>query len=351
MSMSLVSIIVATYNSEKTLPMVLGSVRKQIYNQDKVEILLIDGGSTDSTLEIGKKYKCRIIKNPRVEPVYAKFIAYKKARGKYLMYLDHDEVLENPKSISTKVNVLEGGYGVRAVAGGNYKNPPGYPFINNYINEFGDPFSFFIYRLSKRNEFFLPAMKKKFPVFLESDEFVIFDLSDTLYLPIIELVAGGSMFDANVLKNEFPRTKTRFEISPHYFYLLFSKYKKIAVIKNDPILHYSSDTINKYIKKIIWRIKNNIYFKQSMGESGFSGRERYQPSDFRFKKYLFIPYSFSLIFPLIDSASLALTRRNLLYFIHIPLCLFTSTQIIYHLLLKVIGSKPRLRNYDDSTAI
>jgi len=345
------SIVIATFNSAKTLPQVLVSIKKQSFSSKLMEIIVVDGGSHDKTLGIARKFGCRIIKNTQTEPVYGKFIAYKKAKGRYLMYIDHDEELLNPESISWKIAALRKNKKAKAIAGGNYENPEGYPFINSYINEFGDPFSFFVYRLSKSSKHFLSTMKKRYPLTVETSQYAIFDISKARNLPIIELVAGGSMFDAERLKKDFPKTKKDFKLLPHYFYLLFSRYKSIIVMKNDPIRHYSSDTIKKYLVKINWRIKNNIYFKNSMGESGFYGRERYQPFGFRIKKYLFIPYTLSIAFPLIDSISLSFTRKNFLYFIHFPLCFYTSALIVYHYLFKILGNKPYLKSYDNKKTI
>ena len=347
----LVTVVIATFNSEKFLPLVLKSIREQNYSKDKLEIILVDGGSTDNTTSIGKKFGCRIIKNPRTEPVYGKYLAFLKARGRYIMYLDHDEVMLNKNSIALKVLALRNNDGVKAVAGGNYRSPKGYPFVNEYINEFGDPFSFFIYKISKRDGFFLNSMLKKYPVIRQTQKYAVFDLSSVNNLPIIELVAGGSMFDAEFLKKEFPETKEKMEFLPHYFYLIYSKYPQVIVMKNDPILHFSADTLQKYLKKITWRVKNNIYFISTMGESGYSGREKFQGGLFRLKKFLFIPYSFSLIFPLIDSFYLVVTRKNPYYFLHLVLCFYTSSLITYHSVLKFFGYSPRLRNYDGSKEI
>lgn len=49
------TIVTVTYNAEKTLPPTLESVLKQRY--EFVEHLIIDGASTDSTLQIAKEYK------------------------------------------------------------------------------------------------------------------------------------------------------------------------------------------------------------------------------------------------------------------------------------------------------
>lgn len=43
-------------NEEKTLPLVLESIPKKIKNVDSIEILIIDDGSTDRTVEVAKSY-------------------------------------------------------------------------------------------------------------------------------------------------------------------------------------------------------------------------------------------------------------------------------------------------------
>lgn len=55
---SLVSIITAVYNGEKYLEETIQSVINQTY--DNIEYIIIDGGSTDGTLDIIKKYEDKI---------------------------------------------------------------------------------------------------------------------------------------------------------------------------------------------------------------------------------------------------------------------------------------------------
>ena len=43
-------------NEEETLPLVLGSMPKKIKNVDKLEVLIIDDGSSDKTIQVAKKH-------------------------------------------------------------------------------------------------------------------------------------------------------------------------------------------------------------------------------------------------------------------------------------------------------
>lgn len=346
-----VSVIIATFNSKRTLPLVLDSIMKQSYPRSRIEILLVDGGSNDGTLTLGKKYGCRIIENPQTEPVYGKFLGYINASGKYIMYLDHDEVIENRNDIVTKVQALESDKRVKMVVGSGYKNPRGYPFINDYVNDFGDPFSFFIYNLSRNSYFFISTMKRRYSLVSDNKKYAVFGFSGEENLPPFELVQGGSMLDICFLKKWFPEIEKKYELIPHIFFLICSKYPYLAVIKNSPLIHYSAETIGKYLKKITWRIKNNIYYIETIGRAGFTGREKYQSKWRRYKKYLFLLYAYSIIFPLFDSIYLGIARNKLAYLVHLPLTLYAASMILFHYFLKFINLKPKLRNYDESKII
>lgn len=92
-----ISIIVPIYNVDKYLEECLESLINQTYRN--IEIILINDGSTDSSLEICKRYKKvdkRIVlidkKNEGVSK--ARNIGLKKASGDYLMFVDSDDYLE-----------------------------------------------------------------------------------------------------------------------------------------------------------------------------------------------------------------------------------------------------------------
>lgn len=90
-----VSFIIPTYNAEKYLDLCLKSIKKQDYPSDKVEILIIDGGSTDRTLEISNKYRTNILRNPKKIAEYGKAIGIRASKGEYFILMDADnEIVE-----------------------------------------------------------------------------------------------------------------------------------------------------------------------------------------------------------------------------------------------------------------
>jgi glycosyltransferase involved in cell wall biosynthesis len=346
-----ITVVIATFNSDKLLGRVLDAVKRQDYPQQSLEILVVDGGSLDTTCALAVSYGCVVISNPETEPINAKFLGLKHANGRYLVYLDHDEVMLDSSSLRRKYEVFHRERDVHAVVGSGYINPDSKNIVNEYINEFGDPFSFFIYRLSKGSKFFIETMKKRYSVSKETESYLIIDFARMKHLPIMELVALGSMIDKDYFCVTFPEILFDKKRIGQLFYHLIEKAPRVAITKNDAIVHYSSEKILLFLAKIRWRIKNNIYFVKETGAAGFSGREQFGSTLANFKKYLFPFYAFLLIFPIIDSCYLVLTRRNFRYFLHIPLILYTAGYIVYHSFLNGIGYRPVQRSYDEAKKI
>lgn len=345
----LVTIVVATFNSGAVLPRTLDAVAAQSYPSVAMELLIVDGGSTDDTHAVAERYGARIVPNPRTEPVYAKFLAIHEARGSLILYLDHDEVMLSKDSIRGKVNAMRAA-DVHAVSGSGYANPAGCAPVNDYINEFGDPFSSFVYRLSKHHRFFLPTMRRRYATATRADDHDVFQFSATDELPILELCAGGSLIDLDYLRRELPAALETPANIPHLFYLMLPASPRIALMTDDVLAHHSADTFGAFLRKIRWRVKNNVHFP-AMANSGFTGRQAFGASKTRWRPLLFLPYSFSILLPLWSGARLAVTRRNPIYLAHAYLCLYTASLIVFHMTLRTFGYRPQLRSYDETTVV
>lgn len=93
-----VSMIVPVYNVEEYLEGCLDSLLSQTIGQDKMEIVLINDGSPDSSPEIceryAAKYPCIHYYSKQNEGLSAtRNYGVKRARGKYIMYIDSDDQL------------------------------------------------------------------------------------------------------------------------------------------------------------------------------------------------------------------------------------------------------------------
>src|SRR5260221_5921842 len=158
----------------------------------------------------------------------------------------------------------------------------------------------------------------------------------------------GSIIDKNFIKRTNKEIVNKPGLIPHLFHLLILNKSRIAIMKNDSLIHYSVDSFKKYLGKITSRVINNIF---TSAKEGFRGRDEIANNSMRYKKYLFLPNSFSLIFPIYDSLYLVLTRRNIGYFIHLPLCLFTSSLILYYQTLKLCRYQPVFKSYGETKPV
>ncbi len=95
-----VSIIMPVYNESAFIDICMESLMKQTYPKDKMEWIIIDGISTDDTVEKLKKYSdyinLHILKNEKRLVTYALNIGIQHACGKYIIRMDaHAEYAED----------------------------------------------------------------------------------------------------------------------------------------------------------------------------------------------------------------------------------------------------------------
>ncbi len=103
MSEPLVSIIIPTYNSEKTLSLCLESIKRQTYKN--IEVIVVDNFRKDRTVKIARSYGAKVIQ-VRSERAKAKNIGLKHAKGKYVLFIDSDMEL-TPRIVEECVKLAE----------------------------------------------------------------------------------------------------------------------------------------------------------------------------------------------------------------------------------------------------
>lgn len=108
--MTKVSIIIPVYNAEKTIERCLLSILNQTYSD--YEIITVNDGSSDHSLEILKKYekdtkgKVVVINQKNQGVAKTRNRAIKLAKGKYIMFIDNDDYFDKDY-IETYVKEIE----------------------------------------------------------------------------------------------------------------------------------------------------------------------------------------------------------------------------------------------------
>lgn len=92
MTKRVVSAIIPTYNSEKTLKKCLDSLKNQTY--EYIEIIIVDGGSEDNTLKIAKKYTQNIYQSHTRNRTSNINYGAKISKGEFIYRVNHDVVID-----------------------------------------------------------------------------------------------------------------------------------------------------------------------------------------------------------------------------------------------------------------
>lgn len=104
---NLVSIIIPIYNGEKWLVNAVSSALSQTYTN--IEVLLVDDGSTDNSLELCRSFqsdnRIRVIHKTNGGQASARNVGLQEAKGEYIQFLDCDDTLVN-NTIETALNYM-----------------------------------------------------------------------------------------------------------------------------------------------------------------------------------------------------------------------------------------------------
>jgi len=104
---NLVSILIPTYNAEKWIKETIESALAQTWQRK--EVIIVDDGSSDNTLDVIKKFESKIVKiisqENRGGPA-ARNKALSYAQGDFIQWLDHDDLLA-PDKISQQLEYVD----------------------------------------------------------------------------------------------------------------------------------------------------------------------------------------------------------------------------------------------------
>jgi glycosyltransferase involved in cell wall biosynthesis len=125
-----VSFCIPTLNNSRTLKKCLESIVQQTYK--KIEIVIVDGGSTDNTLEIAKQYTTKIFFEPG-KLGKARNLSLKESSGEIVALIDSDIILPHEKWLENAIKYFDLDLNVSTVWPKNIAPPNSPPTTKYYF--------------------------------------------------------------------------------------------------------------------------------------------------------------------------------------------------------------------------
>lgn len=329
-----ISIIMPTYNAERVIGEALKSIREQSYPQDKIEILVIDGGSKDETLAIAERYQAKIINNPERLPEAAKEIGLQQCTGKYALYMDSDEFFINKDSLMKRIQVFNSDKRIKVITSTGKISKKNASSMTKYSNYVSDPFSFFVYKLNGNDR--LKELKRKYH-YEEFEEYVKFIYSNNDVLPLFD--AAMNMFEVEFVKNLYNRSDDKKNFAANIFEFSVRESKCSAMLRDDYIYHDPNESVKSFLSKMKWRVYNNVFVPAGEG-IGFAARgKRYRALSIN--KFLFVIYSCLIIPVLLHSIYMVIKNRSICMVLHFIVNEYVMFWIGIYMICKFIGKQPQ----------
>lgn len=309
-----VSFIIPTLNAQKVLSKCLLSIDKQNYPKSNYEILIIDGGSSDKTISIAKKYNSKILKNPLKTAEAGKSIGIKNAKGKYICLIDSDNVLPNKNWLKQMILPLEKDNSLIGSEPIKFTYRPQSGIIERYSALIGanDPYAFITGVYDRQNSINNKWTGLKIDQ-IDKHEYIRITLKPKQIIPTIG--ANGTIFRTDFLKSN---------LNSDYFFdidiisqVLSKKQKPLffAKVKIGIIHTFCENSLLKFIRKQRRRLTDFYYYQKFR-------QYNWQPVN-KQSQIKFILYTI-LVFPAIfDSIRGFLKKPDSAWFLHPILCLIT----------------------------
>jgi glycosyltransferase involved in cell wall biosynthesis len=282
-----VSVIVATRNEEKHIGQLLDSLVDQTYPKDRFEVLIFDGMSQDSTLQIVEKYKSRlslrIFTNPKIRHVFAFNKGIDEAQGDLFMIVSAHSFLKKDfieEDIRTFLQVREMEPKLAGVGG---------ICINVYENTFGKLISLMYYSPFSGAR---SCRYKRKPHFSDSVIFGVFDR---------QLVISNGKFDEDFIVGQDDELPLRLRLKGFKFY----------TNPNIIAYYFTRSSFKGFLKQTF----NYGVAKGLLVRKGYYHIEWFNPASFWFIPPLFFLYELFLIVFFSIFNSLLIFIPMIMYFI------------------------------------
>ena len=303
------SFFLPTHNEEPRIKRALETIDSQNYPKDKIEVLLVDGGSADKTIDIASKYSfVKVLENPRKLADFGAKIAVENANGDLFVIFAADNGLVSRDWLKTVNQILLSDrdlsvFWCKMIASSDDSN------LNKYYELVqNDPLSFFVN--NNLENYIKEAELKEF----SSRSCYFFNVD-----PLKPLIwgANGLVYRTKLIKDIIGREG--FLGDNDVFQELIEEGKNKVVYSRDlSVYHHHVASIGQWISK--WQ---RNYISHFLNQSQTRNLGWVIDKSFKYKLIAWVVYSFIPLFSVVHSLWLALRDRNI-YWLYHPIVSFAQ---------------------------
>jgi glycosyltransferase involved in cell wall biosynthesis len=311
-----ITVSMISYNDEAILEDCLVSIRNQDYDQNLIDILLIDGGSSDETLKIAQKYGATIISRPDLknQPNIRGGIALQTAQTDLILFFSADNRFQEKDTLSEMAKTLED-QEVVACETLRYGYNQTDPILSRYFALIGgcDPIAVGLGK-ADRGPYDKNRVWHSFGAVQDCGEYYkIKFTADISKIPTIG--TNGFLIKREMLdKMDYKENVAHTDMCVS---LIRQGYNTFTFVKNKHIIHYINITPTYFLKRrLLWA---KIYSGDKIKREYSVFQKKDTP-----RLILMILANFTLIIPLLRAVKGYLAVRDRAWFLH-PLMCFTFT--------------------------
>lgn len=321
------SIIIPTLNNEQEVKPFFDHLTQQTYSKDRIEIIAADGGSTDKTVSLLKKYGVTVIKNPFVLAEPGVHLGMQKASGELHTVLALDNFLGENDALEKIARVFENPEVFAAVL--KHDNKPSYSLFTKYHNVFTDPFNHFINGYASNTRTF----QKQYKTLRKGRDYDIYDFQSNETIPMMSFSQGFTV------RGSFRRMKQDIYDDLAPVIDIIKQGKRIAYIHSVSVYHATTKDYKQFIRKQRWATENALSGKNFGLRHRFSELSLLQ----KIKTYIWPIYSLSIVLPTLRGIYGSFVDREPLWMFHPVECFLcgyaNAVQVVDHFWGAVVGKK------------
>jgi glycosyltransferase involved in cell wall biosynthesis len=306
-----VSVVIPTLNAEKYLAECLEGLRGQEYGGE-VEILLVDGGSTDRTLEIARRFKVEhVLGNPLRTGESGKAVGFHAAAGELILSIDSDNVVVGSDWLRRMVAPLADPAVIASEAlRWDYRRDDHFVTRWAALTGVGDPLALYVGNYARYSH--LTGKWTEYPHSSEQRDGWIRVVLDPAWVPT--LGANGFLVRRRAL-DVVPVDDYLFDID--FVHELVQRGELTIALVDVPIRHYFCDSVAQFRRKTRRRVDDYFFFAAA-------GRRSYPWTTARSGAVFRFAASTVLLVPLLVEVVRGARRKpDRAWLFHVPACWIT----------------------------